>query len=142
MTEKVEGAIAAIGAVVASVSGIEQVLVNPTETANAALFAVVYAAEGRFTADPVGSKKGLHEIYIELHKRRTDLSSDVAVLKPYIDTIAAALLAEVSVGGDQFSGTITTFGSVSYRLFSDEYAGVKTTGYRFVLEQVKILSNL
>lgn len=142
MTEALEGAIAGIAAVVAGVSGLEQVLTNPTETANTSLFAVVYAAEGRFDVAPIGTKRALHSITIDVLKRRTDLAKDVAALKPYIDTVAAALLGEVSAGGGQFGGTVVTFGGITYRLTIEDWAGVKMIGYRFTMTDTKLLTNL
>lgn len=141
MTEQAEGAIAGIGDVIADVSGIEQALINPTETANADLFAVIYAAEGSYEFGATGLT-ALHTIYVDVLKRRTDLAVDMAALKPFIDLVPGALLAEIGDGGGRFGNTITTFGGVDYKLTYDDYAGTKVIGYRFIMQSVKILGNL
>lgn len=131
-----------IMAVVAGISGIKQAPTNPNETQNDFPFAVGYLATGNLGAGAIGTRKSLYNIVIDLLTRRMDLAADLAALDPYIDSIPAALIAEVSDGGDRFSNTISTFDEITMQFIPMvEYAGVQMIGYRFILNQVKILSN-
>jgi hypothetical protein len=138
----VRTALDAIVSVVSAVSGIRQTPTNPTETANVYPFAVCYVMDGQLVNGAMGTRKFLVNIAIELLTARKDLGRDMALITPYIDSISAALLAEVSDSGDRFGGTISAFGDISFELLSDvPYAGVQMIGYRFTMTNVKILEN-
>ena len=132
-------ALAAVVTVVSGVSGIRRAPSNPTETANAFPFAICYIQDGQADASPMGTRKHLFSIAVEVYTARKDLARDFAVIAPFVDTVPAALLAEVSAGGDQFSGTLATFEGVSYELIERNYAGVDVIGYKFVMNNVKII---
>lgn len=130
-----------IAAVVANVTGIHQAPANPNETQNDFPVAVIYLQTGNLGAGPIGTRKSLYNIAIDVLTPRLDLANDLAILDPFVDTVPAALIAEVSSGGDRFSGTISTFEEITMQYIALDYAGVPVRGYRFVLNNVKILSN-
>ncbi len=134
---------AAIAAVVDAVSGIRVATSEPPETMNVDPFAVVFVMRGAAEVAPLGTRKTLTDIAIDVLKVRKDLARDLSTLNPFVDTVTNALLAQVS--GDtagRFSNTISTFGRVEYQLLpAVDYAGVQMIGYRFVMKDVKILIN-
>ena len=138
----VNTALAAIVDVVASVSGIRQAPLHPTETANVYPFAISYIINGEVKAGAMGTRKHLVNIGVELLTARKDMARDFALITPFIDSICAAFLAEVSDSGDRFGSTISTFDTVKYDYIdSKDYAGVTVVGYLFTLTNVKILEN-
>lgn len=142
MTQPIKDALAAIVTVVSGVSGIAQAPTNPNETQNAFPFAVTYYTRGSLAAVPVGTKKDLFDVAIDVLTKKIFLPNDLATLIPFLDTVSAALIAEVSDTGDQFGGKITTFDSVQISFIPLlDYAGVPMIGYRFMMTNVKILVN-
>ena len=138
----VRTALDAIVSVVSGVSGIRQAPVNPTEGANVYPFAMSYVMNGRLVNGAIGTRKHLVNIAIELLTARKDLARDMALISPYIDSISSALLAEVSDGGTQFSGTISAFEAIDYEVLNSYvYGTVEMIGYRFIMTNVKILEN-
>ncbi len=133
-------ALSAIRATVAAVSGIRQTPTNPTETANVWPFAIVYALDGNASAFPIGTSTHLLNIAVEVFTARKDLARDFDVINPFLDSIPAALLAEVTGTGSQFESNITTFDTINYELLEKDYAGVAVIGYRFTLTNVKIIT--
>ena len=133
-------ALAAIVTTVTSVSGLRRVPVNPTETANVFPFAICYVLDGSASPFPQGTRTHLLNIAVEVYTKRIDLARDIAEINPFVDSIPAALLAEITGTGSQFSGTLTTFEAVNYELIEREYAGVAVIGYRFTMSNVKIIT--
>jgi hypothetical protein len=65
----------------------------------------------------------------------------LAILNPFVDTIPAALDAEITGTGARFVNTISTFDQITIQFIPMvEDAGVQMIGYRFILNNVKILS--
>lgn len=136
-------ALAAIAGVVAGVSGIKTAPANPRESINEYPFAVTYVMDGVLNVGPIGTKKSLLNIAIDLLTVRRDIEIDMAVLTPFLDTVPAALVGEVSIGGDVFSGTINTFENLRLEFLPlYDYGGVPMIGYRFIMENVKLLVSL
>jgi hypothetical protein len=142
MTQALEGAVDAIVAVLRSVSGLKQVPINPPENISVDTFAIVYPFSGSVEISPIGTRRMLHVIAVDILTRRTDLARNIAALKPLVDTVSNALMTEVSSSGDVFSGTMDTFGSLSYSWITSDYGGVGVVGYHFLMNDVKILVNL
>jgi hypothetical protein len=139
----IASALTAIAATVAGVSGVKRAPDNPAENINEYPFALIYVMDGNINIGPVGTKKSLLSISIDLLTVRRDISLDMAILTPYLDSIPLALVGEVSIGGDLFSGTINTFGNLKLEFLPFyPYAGAEMIGYRFVMEDVKLLLNL
>jgi hypothetical protein len=142
MAQPYELALIQITTVLAAVSGVNQAPERPNETQNDYPFVVTYLVSGELGAGATGTRKSLYNIAIDLLTNRMDLNRDLQILNPFIDTIPAALIAEVSVGGDKFSSTISTFDTISMTFLpAVDYAGVQMIGYRFMLNNVKILNN-
>jgi hypothetical protein len=139
----ITSALTAIAAVVAGVSGIKRAPDNPMENINEYPFALIYVMDGAINIGPIGTKKSLINIAIDLLTVRRDISLDMAILTPYLDSLALALVSELSTGGDQFTNTISTFGVLRLEFLPIyPYAGAEMIGYRFVMEDVKLLLNL
>lgn len=135
MTEPVEDLIAAVAAIVDAVAGILQVPVNPPETVSVPTFAVVYLRSGAIDNGVVGMRKSLHTVNIDVLTKRTDLSRDMAKVKPFLDLVPAALLADPTL-----TATAQTFDNVTYELLVTDYGGVSMIGYKFSINGVKILT--
>lgn len=142
MTEPFENAKAAIVSVISGVTGINQAPTNPNETQNIFPFALVYLSTGTLVLGAVGTRKSLYNIAIDVVTNRMNLPDDLAILTPFVDTIPAALEAQVSGAGARFTSTISTFDSITVQFLPEfKYDGVQCIGYRFVMNNVKILSD-
>ena len=140
MTKTHATAIAAIAAVVESVSGITSAPTYPHEQMNESPFAVTYVISSEMDIGPIGTRKSLSNIAIDVLVIRRDIALDMEILTPFLDSVPAALLAEVSTGGDIFSATIDTFESLSTEFIPQiDYGSVQMIGYRFTMNNVKIL---
>lgn len=144
MAQALETALTAINTVVAGVTGIRQSHNYAPDNASAWPAAIIFPQSGNVAASPIGSRKSLHNINIDLlvPEQSSNLARQLELLYPFLDTVPAALLAEVSDSGDKFSNTISTFGEVAYTFIVMNYAGVPCRGYRFTMRDVKILVNL
>lgn len=132
-----------ISSVVGNVSGIKKSDYPPTEQQNEYPFSVVYFQSGVLEAAPVGSKKNIFSVAVEVLTKKIKLQEDLTHVNPFLDSVPSALLAEVSVGGSQFSGTIQTFKSLYIEFLPDYvYSGVSMIGYRFTLLDIKTLTAL
>lgn len=133
-------ALSAIVSTVSAVSGIRRAPANPTETANVFPFALCYVMEGNAQPFPMGTRTHLCNIAVEVLTARKDLARDFEVITPFIDSVPAALLAEINTeAGSQFESNITMFEQVTYELLEKNYAGVDVIGYRFIMTNVKII---
>lgn len=131
-----------IARVVSDVTGIRQALVNPGETQNEYPFAAIYLASGNLGAGAQGTRKSLYNVVVDVLTRRINLPDDLALLDPFVDSLPAALLAEVSGDGERFEQTISTFDEITMQFIPmTKYAEVEMIGYRFILNDVKILAN-
>ena len=144
MTDKtVVNAITAVAAVVAGVSGIKSAPTYPREQMSESPFAVTYLTNGIMDVGPIGTRKNMVNIAIDLLLVRRDIALDLAILLPFCDSIPLALLAEVSGSGDIFSGNIDTFESVATEFLpSIFYGDVQMLGYRFTMNNVKLQVSL
>jgi hypothetical protein len=143
MPEALETCISEIVSVIRGVSGIQNVPLNPPSVMSYATFGLVYPSSGTFGIGPIGTNRGLHSIAIDILTKDVDIARSMAKLKPLVDPVANALIAEVSVGGDQFNNSISTFGSLSYNWIPlTDYGGVPVLGWHFLMNDVKILVNL
>lgn len=140
MTQPIEAAIYAISQVVAGVSGIVQAPNYPNETQSYGPFALTYFQNGTAEGGPIGTRRNLINISIDVLIFRDNLPAALATLTPLIDLVTFALMAEVSGSGQRFTNTISTFDKISIQLLPMvEYAGKNTIGYRFTMMNVKLL---
>jgi len=136
MTQNIEDVCSAVVVILKTITALKQVPIDPPDTVNVDTFAVVYAGSGMITNGVVGTKKSLHNIVVDVLTKRTDLARDMARIKPFIDTVKTALLADTTL-----SGKAQTYDSLSYELVNTDYASVPVIGYKFILNNVKILAD-
>jgi hypothetical protein len=129
----VDDVIKGIMDIVGAVSGIRAAPDYPPESINVFPFAVCYPGTGRIIIEPAGVMKGLHEIVLEIHVARKDLSRDVQAAIPFVDSIPLALCGDVT-----FGGTTSTWGAIRYQFMPLGWNGVETIGWRFWIESVKV----
>jgi hypothetical protein len=150
MTQPAEGAIAEIINVLKTVSGVQNVPLNPPSVMSYKTFGLVYPGSGNYNfGSPTGTKRGLHNISVDILTVNMDIARCIAEMKPYIDTVALALGRQVSYDSDgnpgqQFNASIETFESLDYLWVpaGTDYGGVQVVGLHFTLNQVKILTSL
>jgi hypothetical protein len=127
--------VSAVATIVRGVSGVRGAPAAVPEDIAAYPFAVTYASGGVWEFGPAGDKKGLHSVTVELHVARKELPRDVAKAMPFGDTIPNALMRDPTLGG-----TASTFGRIRYSFGPLGWGGMDTIGFRFVLEDIKVLS--
>ena len=144
----INSAIDQIVAVLRTVSGIENVPINPPSVMSYSTFGLVYPSTGVFDASPTGTKKGLHNLAVDILSKDMDKAKVIERIKPFVDSIPLVLLRQVSFDssgnpGQRFSNTISTFESVTYSFIPEaDYGGVSVTGYHFQMNNVKLLTSL
>ena len=134
----------AVASVVRNVSGIRQGFDYPPDNPNAFPLSVVYPLTGTHEAAPIGTRRGLHSITIDVLEPQQSETLDrfFARFIPFVDSVPAALLAEIYIGGGRFAGTVDTFESVTHTFIPVvNYAAEPMRGYRFTMNNVKILTN-
>lgn len=142
MKQPFEKAIVEITKKVSEVTGIARAPQLPTESANNYPVALTYLGTGKLTAGPIGSRKSLYNVVIDILTKYNNLERDLEILNPFVDLIPQALLEEVSDSGTQFNHTVSTFEYISIQYLSGiRYANVDCRGYRFIMNDLKILVN-
>lgn len=136
--QALETAISEIVNVLRTVEGVKNVPINPPETQPYETFIVVYPFSGSYNIGPIGDRKGLHQISVDVLVKRTDIAKNISTLKPLIDLVSYALIYQVSTGGTIFNNSISTFSSLTYNWTSTDYGGVPVVGYHFTMIDVKI----
>lgn len=134
MTERIESACSAIVTILSGISAFQHVPIDPPDTISVSTFAIVYPKDGTIDNGVVGGKKSLHNISIDALTKRGDQAQDLARMKPFLDTVPAALLADPTL-----TNTVQTFASISYELITPNYSGIEMIGYQFTINDVKIL---
>jgi len=143
MTDKVNLACIQIASVIRGVSGIRQVHDYAPDNPNAFPVAIIYPGLGSFGNYAIGTLRGLHDITIDVlePQQQQQLSRFMAAFIPFVDSVPAALLAQMESTGARFGATIETFDRVDYSFLPRiDYAADPMRGYRFVMRGVKILT--
>jgi hypothetical protein len=147
--EPAEGAISQVVTVLRTVSGIDSVPLNPPTVMSYKTFGLVYPFTGNFNfGSPTGTKRGLHNIAIDILTTNMDFARTMSLMKPFIDTVALELGRQISYDSDsnpgqKFNNTIDTFSGLDYSwIASADYGGVLVTGLHFIMTDVKILTSL
>lgn len=142
MTQPLQDALIEIAAVVANIPGIKSAYPYPQEQQNEYPFVSIYVTSGNKAMGAIGTRKSLSNINLDLTTNRLNLAADMEILIPFLDTLPAALEAEISGTGARFNGTISTFEQVNYLFVPAlEYSKIPCIAYRFTMTNVKILSN-
>lgn len=148
MTQPIESAINQICIVLRTVTGMENVPLNPPSVMSYSTFGLVYPSTGTIDASPTGSKKSLHNLAIDILTKDMDKAKTIERIKPFVDSVPVALIRQVSYDtnsnpGQRFGNTIQTFESVTYSFIPEaDYGGVPVCGYHFSMNNTKILVNL
>ena len=151
MTQPIDNCINKIVEVLLTVSPFtnsKQVPVNPPSMMSYSTFAITHPISGSIDIGPTATRKTIFNIAIDVLSKDIDLARTLQALKPLLDTIPNALIREVSYDsdgnpGDMFSNSVSTFNRVSFsEIPLTDYGGVPVIGYRFTMEDVKILVNL
>ena len=139
MTQPIEAAIAAIANVVSGVTGIVDAPNYPNETQNYGPFALTFSPNGDLDGGPVGTRKNLFNVVVQVMVFHDNLPDDMATLTPYLDLIPQALFAEVSGTGQRFNNTISTFEKIHWEYVPLDYGNKACLSYRFLIQNIKIL---
>jgi hypothetical protein len=143
MTDKINLACVQIAAVVRSVSNIRQVHDYAPDNPNAYPMAIVYPGSGKFDNYAIGTQRSLSDITIDVLEpmQMQSLPRFMAAFTPLVDSVPAALLAEMAANGSRFGATLETFDRIDYSFLPRiDYAADPMRGYRFVMRGVKILT--
>jgi hypothetical protein len=134
----------AIVSVVRSVSGINGVPDYPPDQIpeRAFPFAVVYPGNGTHAFGVPGEKLYLGEFVIEVHVARKNLPAAVQGVIDYGDAVPAALMDDIVNGNILRTAGLDTFGSVQQTFGELDWGDMQTLGYRFILTDAKIRTNL
>lgn len=100
---------------------------------------IVYPPRGNIKDGPgYLGMTALHQIVIELHFPRTDLSKAVEASISYIDSIPNALFKDPTIGGSAstFEDIEYTFGSMSW---GEPPSLIPTFGIRFTVNGIKLI---
>lgn len=143
MASELEKAITQIQKYIATLDGIRAAPAVPPENIGGNYpFVLARPGTGTIGFGPTGVKKALHNIVIELHIARKDLPRDIATALPFCDSIPNLLQYKL-LNDNKWNGTVDTFESIAYRFMSwDWEGGIKTVGFEFVVNNVKIQSAL
>lgn len=98
---------------------------------------VAYPESGTLTSESDGWYIGLHNIVLELHISRTDLPKVLEKIIPLGEDVYEALLADPTLGN-----MASTYGQISYAFGPLRYGDLDTFGWRFILEDVKLMGTL
>jgi len=141
MTNTLQSAIEAIQDKILTIAGVKNAPDSPPgSTGGSYPFVLTVSAGGVWEFGVAGEKLGLHNIRVEMHFPLTMLSWTVEKLMAYSDSVPNVLMADPTL-----NGTVSTYGRIRYDfgpLGGDlGYMGIKTIGFAWTLEDVKMRSN-
>ena len=143
MTQPIEGAIAQIATVVGTVTGIRAAPNYPPDKMTYSPFAITYLGTAHLDNGPIGTRRDIFSVMIDVLIPMRKLDNDLATLTPFHDLIQAALQAQIRDNGGKFNNSIQAWDgglTVSY-LPKVDYAGLDCRGYRYEMLGIKILVN-
>lgn len=148
MAQPFESAISQIVIVLRTVTGMENVPLNPPSVMSYTTFGLVYPSTGVIDASPTGTKKSLHNLAIDILTKDMDKARTIERIKPFVDSVPVILIRQISFDvsgnpGQRFGNTIQTFENISYNFIPEaDYGGVAVCGYHFSMNNTKILVSL
>lgn len=104
-------------------------------------FVVAYPDSGVYTGDTgAGTIRGIHNVKVELHVSANDMPQALKQIDKYVEAIPKKIMDDPTL-----SGTVSTIGGddvepIVYQYAAFEYAGVKTIGIEFTIQNIKIRS--
>jgi hypothetical protein len=133
-----DDAIVQVQTYLAALPGIRQAPAYPTDSAPVFPFVISRPGQGTWEFGPDGTKKGLHNIVIELHVARSDLARDVRQINPFCDSIPNLLFSKL-INDNKWNGKISTFRSITYRYMTWDWGNnLMTIGIEFTVNEVKM----
>jgi len=140
MSSALQSAIEAIQDAVLTVAGIKNAPDYAPDSVSNYPFVIAYPDNGVWKWGTAGAKTGLHNVTVELHVSRNDLTFALKELDLYVETVPDAIMSDATL-----AGTVDTFGgdeeiAITYQYTAFEYAGVKTVGISFTVHNIKIRS--
>ena len=136
-----QAAILAVVDIVGAISGIQEAPDYPPENISVFPFAVAYPGDGEHIVgtlvNSTGERKFLGQIVVEVHVARADLPSAVQSSIGFGDSVPNALLKNPTL-----NGTVSTFQSITQTFGELDWDEVKTLGYRFIINGVKIQTTI
>jgi hypothetical protein len=134
----------AIVSVVRGVTGIKGVPDYPPDQIpeRAFPFAVAYPGNGTHTFGVPGEKLYLGEFIVEVHVARKNLPAAVQGVIDYGDSVPAALMDDIVSGNTLRAAGLDTFGGIQQTFGELDWGDMQTLGYRFIVTDAKIRSNL
>lgn len=138
------GAVTAVAAVTASVSGVDAAPAFAIFNVRENVFALHYVMTSIIDISETGTKQHLALIACDLITPFVDvINDDLETILGLTDDISTAFVREASVGGDMFSGTLDTFSNCRIEFLPNYiYGNVQYIGYRIILEDVKLKLDL
>jgi hypothetical protein len=104
-------------------------------------FVVSFAHIGTVEIGPAGVSKGLHDVMIEVHVARKDLPKDIQSVMRFSDSVPSMLIDKL-LNDNQWNHTISTFDTITYTFGPMIWAGTETLGFRFIVHNIKIQTDL
>lgn len=111
--------------------GVIQATNLPPEQLNLFPYVVIYPSSGRWVGGPAGLMRGLHDLVIEIHIARTDLSRNVQAAMPLGEALAAAVLSDPTLGGTV--DTVLADNGLAYTFGALAWGGQATIGWRITV---------
>lgn len=141
MTNTLETAILQVAKYLSVLEGMRKIGERPPETINDFPAFVCYASAGVWEFGAAQDKKGLHTIAIEIHVARKDLPKDIQAAMRWSDVVPNLLFYKL-LYDNKWNGTIDTFKRITYTFGGLGWGDAATLGFRFRVEDVKMLSEV
>jgi hypothetical protein len=108
--------------------------VFPSEKQMTKLFAQIHEESGRFSGKSAGWGQSFHSIAVYLLGSKSNMEQTFKQLEGKMEAICAELLKDATLGGN-----CDTFDAEpNYELVTVNLAGVDYTGYRLLINEIKI----
>lgn len=140
MAGSVQQIVSKVQSYISGLSGMRSAPASPPDQAKMFPFSLVYPGEGEWTMEPVGWKKALHSIVIEIHVQRRDLPRDFESVVGFCESVPNVLFKELVA--DKWDATVDTIGPITYIFGVLGYGGIDTIGFKFTVTGVKAQSAL
>ena len=135
----IAAAAAYVQSLAADITGIRDAPDYPPEQLNVFPVSVCYPASGEFRSGPAGLMKAIHNLVVEIHIARKDLQRDVENVLPYGESLAAAILADPTLGSTV--DTVQADVGLTYTFGAMAWGRQATVGWRITIP-IKIPSVL
>lgn len=107
--------------------------VYPSEEQKTGIFVNLFEESGRFEGRSAGWGQSFHVISAYILGAKSNMINVFKQLEGKMERISEDILADVTIGG-----TCDAFLNVTYELVTVNLAGVDYTGYRLLINEIKI----